>query len=35
MYKLNSFVQGLPVDDKGNIICSINANNNKHTTHLT
>ena len=27
--KLKSFVEGLSVDDKGNLVCSINANNDK------
>ena len=32
--KLKSFVEGLSVDDKGNIVCSVNANNDKHTIQL-
>ena len=32
--KLKRFVQGLPDDDKGNAICSINVNNNKNTIQL-
>ena len=32
--KLKSFVEGLSVDDKGNVVCSINANNDKHTLQL-
>ena len=32
--KLKSFVEGLSVDDKGNVVCSINANNDKHTMQL-
>ena len=29
-----SFVEGLSVDDKGNVVCSINAINDKHTLQL-
>ena len=29
-----SFVEGLSVDDKGNVVCSINANNDKHTLQV-
>ena len=32
--ELKSFVEGLPVDDKSNVICSINANNDKHNIEL-
>ena len=32
--KLKGFVEGLPVGDKGNVVCSINTNNDKHTIQL-
>ena len=32
--KLKSFEEGLSVDDKSNVICSINANNDKHNIEL-
>ena len=32
--KFKKFAEGLPVDDKGNVICSFNAHNDKHTIQL-